>query len=90
MHFYGNFHHGVIHAFLMNPLLFIHGSLKNLHGYWTITEVMAGLIFLFIISQRQIIAANLIDMTHFDQIKILSSAEFNARLTDVNKETSDL
>ena len=88
MHFYGNFHHGVIHAFLMNPLLFIHGSLKNLHGYWTITEVMAGLIFLFIISQRQIIAANLIDMTHFDQIKILSSAEFNARLIDVNK-TSD-
>ena len=73
----------------MNPLLFIHGSLKNLHGYWTITEVMAGLIFLFIISQRQIIAANLIDMTHFDQIKILSSAEFNARLTDVNKEASD-
>ena len=73
----------------MNPLLFVHGSLKNLHGYWTITEVMAGLIFLFIISQRQIIAANLIDMTHFDQIKILSSAKFNARLTDVNKEASD-
>ena len=89
MHFYGNFHHDVIQSFLMNPLL-IHCSLKNLHGYLTITEVMAGLIFLFIISQRQIIAANLIDMTHFDQIKILSSAEFNARLTDVNKETSDL
>ena len=89
MHFYGSFPHGVIQAFLMNPLLLIHGSLKNLHGYLTITEVMAGLIFLFIISQRQIIAANLIDMTHFDQIKILSSAKFNARLTDVNKEASD-
>ena len=72
----------------MNLFLLIHCSLKNLHGYLTITEVMAGLIFLFIISQRQIIAANLIDMTHFDQIKILSSAEFNARLIDVNK-TSD-
>ena len=89
MHFYGNFHHDVIQSFLMNSLP-IHCSLKNLHGYLTITEVMAGLIFLFIISQRQTIAANLIDMTHFDQIKILSSAEFNARLTDVNKETSDL
>ena len=89
MHFYGNFHHGVIQAFSMNPLLLIHGSLKNLHGYLTITEVMTGLIFLFMISQRQIIAANLIDMTHFDQIKILSSPEFNARLTVVNKEVSD-
>ena len=28
-------------------------------------------------------------MTHFDQIKVLSFAAFNARLTDVNKETSD-
>ena len=28
-------------------------------------------------------------MTHFDQNKILSSAEFNARLTGVSKETSD-
>ena len=43
-----------------------------------------GLIFLFINSQRQIIAANLIDRTHFEQIKILSSAEFNIRLTDLN------
>ena len=51
---------------------------------------MVGLIFLFIISQWQIIAANLIDMTRFDQIKILSSTKFNARLTDVNKEASDL
>ena len=63
----------------VNPLLLIHCSLKNLHGYLTITEVMTGLIFLFIISQRPIVAANLTDMTHFDQIKILSSAEFNAR-----------
>ena len=38
---------------------------------------MAGLIFL---SQRQIIAANLIDVTHFDQIEILTFAEFNAKL----------
>ena len=74
----------------MTPLLLIHCSLKILHDYLTIIKVMAEIIFLFIISQRQIIAANLIDMTHFDQIKILSSAEFNARLTDVNKETSDL
>ena len=57
--------------------------------YLKITEVMAGLIFLFVISQWQIIAANLIDMTHFDQIKILTSAEFNARLTEVKKEASD-
>ena len=78
-----------IQAFLMNPLLLIHCSPKNLHGYLTITEIMAGLIFLFIISLRQIIVANLIDTTHFDQLKVLSSAAFNARLTDVNKETND-
>ena len=89
MLFYRNFHHGVIEAFLMNPFLLIHCTLKNLHGYLTITEVLAGLIFIFIISQRQILAANLIDMTHFDQIKVLSSVAFNARLPDVNKETSD-
>ena len=90
MLFSENFQHGIIQAFLMNPVLLIHCSLKNLHGYLTITEVMAGLIFLFLVSQQQIIAANIIDMTHFDQIKVLSFAAFNARLTDVNKETSDV
>ena len=63
---YGNFHHGIIQALLMNPLLPIHCRLKNLHGYLTITKLMVDLIFLFIISQRQVIAANLIDMTHVD------------------------
>ena len=55
----------------------------------TTTEVMAGIILLFTISQRQIIAANVIDITQFDQMKILSSPEFNARLTDLNKEISN-
>ena len=69
MLFYGNFQHGIIQTFLMNP------PPPPLHCS---------------LLQRQILAANIIDMTHFDQIKVLSSAAFNARLVDINKETSDL
>ena len=70
MLFYGNFHHGVIQAFLMNPLFLIHCTLKNLHGYLTITEVMAGLILLFIVSQRPIINSS--KFNRYDSLTVCS------------------
>ena len=78
---------------ILPPLLHthIHCSLKNSHGYSAISEVIIELILVFTFSRRQIIAdVNLFAVTGFDKMQILSSAKFNAGLTDGNKETSDL